>query len=90
MRFYEIKKGNHACSMSFFEKLGGIGWKIKSLTLRFSFRKECWWAPARNQDDLDQNKLAGIGFGTNHHNNFPINLRCIDWQLILKRLPVRD
>ena len=55
--------------MSIFEKIGGIGWKIKTLSLRFVFRNECWWAPARNQDDLDQNKLAGIGFGTNHHNN---------------------
>jgi hypothetical protein len=55
--------------MSFFEKLGGIGWKIKTMSLRFVFRKECWWTPARNQDDYDQNKLAGIGFGTNHHNN---------------------
>jgi hypothetical protein len=55
--------------MSLFEKIGAIGWKINKINLRFSFRKECWWAPPRNTDDLDQNKLAGIGFGTNHHNN---------------------
>jgi hypothetical protein len=69
MRFYLIKKGNHYASMSFFEKIGAIGWNVKTLSLRFSFRKECWWAGPRNQDDLDQNKLGGIGFGTNHHNN---------------------
>jgi len=69
MRFYEIKKGNHYASMSIFEKICGIGWKIKTMSLRFVFRNECWWSPARNQEDLDQNKLAGIGFGTNHHNN---------------------
>jgi len=69
MRFYLIKKGNHYASMSIFEKIGGIGWKINTLSMRFSFRKECWWGPPRDQDDYDQNKLAGIGFGTNHHNN---------------------
>lgn len=69
MKFYQIKKGNHYASMSFFEKIGGIGWKISNLSVRFIFRKECWWGPPRNQDDLDLNKLAGIGFGTNHHNN---------------------
>ena len=69
MRFYEIKKGSHYASMSIFEKIGAIGWKIKNLSIRFIFREACWWSPARNTDDLDQNKLAGIGFGTNHHNN---------------------
>jgi hypothetical protein len=69
MRFYLIKKGNHYASMSIFEKIGGIGWNIRTLSMRFVFRQECWWAPARNQDDYDLNKLAGIGFGTNHHNN---------------------
>ncbi|MDP1621361.1 MAG: hypothetical protein Q8M08_03390 [Bacteroidales bacterium] len=69
MRFYRIKKGNHYASISIFERIGAIGWKINTLSLRFVFRKECWWAPPRNQDDYDLNKLAGIGFGTNHHNN---------------------
>jgi len=69
MRYYEIKKGNHHCSMSLFEKIGALGWKVRKIDLRFVFRKECWWAPARNTDDYDQNKLAGIGFGTNHHKN---------------------
>jgi len=69
MRFYLIKKGNHYASMSIFEKIGAIGWKINSLSMRFVFRKECWWPTPRNQDDYDQNKLAGIGYGTNHHNN---------------------
>jgi hypothetical protein len=69
MRFYLIKKGNHYASMSFFEKIGAIGWNIRTLSVKFVFRKECWWAPPRNQDDHDLNKLAGIGFGTNHHQN---------------------
>ena len=55
--------------MSIFEKIGAIGWNIRTLNMRFVFRNECWWAPPRNQDDYDLNKLAGIGFGTNHHNN---------------------
>jgi hypothetical protein len=69
MRFYLLKKGNHYASMSIFEKIGAIGWKMNNLSMQFVFRKECWWGPPRNQDDYDQNKLAGIGFGTNHHNN---------------------
>ena len=69
MRFYLIQKGSHYASMSIFEKIGAIGWNIRALSFRFVFRKECWWAPARNPDDYDQNKLAGIGFGLNHHNN---------------------
>jgi hypothetical protein len=66
---YLIKKGNHYASVSIFRKIGGIGWKITSLKMRFVFREECWWAPPRNNDDNDLNKLAGIGFGTNHHSN---------------------
>jgi hypothetical protein len=69
MRFYKIKKGDHYCSMSIFEKIGAMGWKVKTMDVKFLFRPECWWAPPRNNDDLDQNKLAGIGFGTNHHKN---------------------
>jgi hypothetical protein len=55
--------------MSFFEKLGAIGWKINSVSLRFLFRSECWWAPPRNGNDGDLNKLAGIGYGMNHQKN---------------------
>ena len=55
--------------MSIFEKIGAIGWKVNSISLKFKFRTECWWAPPRNNDDGDLNKLAGIGYGTNHHNN---------------------
>jgi hypothetical protein len=69
MRFYLIKKGNHYATMSLFEKIGAIGWNIRTMSVRFAFRNECWWTPPRNQDDYDLNKLAGIGFGTNHHNN---------------------
>ena len=69
MKPYLIKNGNHYCSISIFERIGGIGWKITSLSMRFSFHNECWWAPPRNNDDNDLNKLAGIGFGFNHQNN---------------------
>jgi hypothetical protein len=55
--------------MSFFEKLGAIGWQIRSISIRFLFRNDCWWTPARNNDDHDLNKLAGIGYGINHHQN---------------------
>ena len=55
--------------MSIFEKIGAIGWKINTLSMRFVFRTACWWGPPRNQDDYDLNKLGGIGYGTNHHNN---------------------
>ena len=69
MSEYTIKKGNHYASVSIFKKIGGIGWKITRVAMRFSFHKECWWAPPRNNDDNDLNKLAGIGFGTNHKKN---------------------
>ncbi len=69
MRFYKIKKGEHYASVSFFEKLGAMGWKVKSMNISFLFRSECWWSPPRNNDDFDQNKLAGIGYGLNHHQN---------------------
>ena len=69
MRQYLIKKGNHYCSMSIFEKIGAIGWKMKKYAVRFRFHNNCYWTPARNNDDLDQNKLTGIGFGMNVHGN---------------------
>ena len=30
---------------------------------------ECWWAPPRNIDDSDQNKVTGISYGMNDHSN---------------------
>ncbi len=69
MKSYKIKKGDHYAGISVFEKLAAMGWNIRSLSVKFSFHRECWWAPPRNPDDLDLNKLAGIGYGTNHHNN---------------------
>lgn len=69
MRQYLIKKGNHYCSMSIFEKLGAIGWKIKKYSVRFKFHNDCYWVPARNNDDFDQNKLTGISYGLNVHSN---------------------
>ena len=69
MRSYQIKKGNHYCSMSFFEKLGGVGWKITKYSVRFTMHPSCWWAPARNHDDGDLNKLTGVCYGLNVHSN---------------------
>ncbi|MEI7725032.1 MAG: hypothetical protein WCK09_07995 [Bacteroidota bacterium] len=69
MRQYLIKKGNHYCSMSIFEKLGAIGWKIKKHTVKFRFHPDCYWAPERNNDDSDLNKLTGISYGMNVHSN---------------------
>jgi hypothetical protein len=69
MKQYLIKKGNHYCSMSFFEKLGAVGWKIKKYTVKFRFHPNCYWAPKRNDDDMDQNKLTGISYGMNVHSN---------------------
>jgi hypothetical protein len=69
MKQYLIKKDKHYASVSPFGRLCGIRWKIKSLSMRFSFRNECWWTPPRNSDDNDLNKLAGVGFGLNHQNN---------------------
>ena len=69
MKHYLIKKGNHYCSMSFFEKLGGLGWKVKKYSVRFILHSSCWWAPARNTDDGDLNKLTGICYGLNVHGN---------------------
>jgi len=55
--------------MSIFEKLGAIGWKITRYQVRFILHSECWWPSPRNNDDYDQNKLTGIGYGLNHHGN---------------------
>ena len=69
MKQYLIKKGDHYCSMSILEKIGAIGFNAKKYSAKFMMHKECWWATPRNSDDYDQNKLTGIGYGLNHHNN---------------------
>ncbi len=69
MRQYRIKKGDHYCSVSIFERLGAIGWKINKYQVRFVLHNACWWAPPRNTDDNGLNKLTGISFGLNDHNN---------------------
>lgn len=69
MKKYLIKKGNHYASMPIFEKIGAVSWKTKKHSVRFRFNNSCYWAPPRNNDDNDLNKLTGIGFGINHHNN---------------------
>ncbi len=69
MKQYLIKKGNHYCSMSIFERLGDIGWKLKKYSVRFVLQSSCWWAPPRNNDDNDLNKLTGIAYGLSVHSN---------------------
>jgi hypothetical protein len=69
MKPYTIKKGNHYANISLFEKLFSFGWKVKRSAYNFKFHSECWWAPPRNSDDNDLNKLCGIGYGTNHQEN---------------------
>ena len=69
MKHYTIKKGNHYCSANIFQKIGGIGWNIRKFSLRFTMRSSCWWAPMRNNDDHDQNKLTGMVYGLNVHGN---------------------
>lgn len=69
MKNYLIKKGNHYCNVSIFERLFSIGWKVQQIAVNFRFAKECWWATPRNQDDFDLNKLCGISYGLNDHSN---------------------
>ena len=69
MKQYEIKKGNHYCSVSVFERLGSIGWNVKKYSVRFVLHASCWWMPKRNNDDGDLNKLTGISYGLNDHSN---------------------
>jgi hypothetical protein len=69
MKNYLIKKGNHYCNVNIFERLFAIGWKVKQFSVSFRLNKECWWAPPRNSDDNDLNKLCGISFGVNDHSN---------------------
>lgn len=69
MRQYLIKKGNHYCSISIFERIAAIGWKVNKYSVRFVMNNNCWWAPPRNNDDNDLNKLTGVSFGLNDHSN---------------------
>ena len=69
MKNYLIKKGNHYAQISIFDRLFNIGWKVKQIAVNFKFSKECWWAPPRNPDDHDLNKLCGISYGLNDHSN---------------------
>jgi hypothetical protein len=69
MKNYKIKKGDHYCNANIFERLFAIGWKVKQLSVNFRLARECWWAPPRNSDDKDLNKLVGISYGLNDHSN---------------------
>jgi hypothetical protein len=69
MKSYSIKKGSHYSTKGLFERLGAICCNFKTLSVRFKFHTDCYWAPARNPDDNDLNKLTGIGFGLNLHKN---------------------
>ena len=66
---YLIKKGNHYASVSLFQRLFSVGWNIRQMSIHCQFSNECWWAPPRNDDDNDLNKLCGIGYGLSHHQN---------------------
>ena len=55
--------------MSIFERIGAIGWKVKKYQVRFILHGECWWAPPRNTDDNDLNKLTGMVYGLSVHGN---------------------
>jgi len=66
---YLIKKGNHYANVSLFQRLFSVGWNIHQMSVNFKFAKECWWAPPRNSDDNDLNKLCGIGYGLSLHQN---------------------
>jgi len=69
MKNYKIKKGDHFCSVSIFDRITSIGWNLKKYTVRFILHGECWWAPSRNADDNDLNKLTGVAFGFGVHSN---------------------
>jgi hypothetical protein len=69
MKDYPIKKGNHYASMSVLEKITGLRLKSGDYSVKFRFSSSCYWSTPRNPDDHDLNKLTGIGFGLNHHNN---------------------
>jgi hypothetical protein len=69
MKTYTIKKGSHYAKGTFWDKFTAIGFNRKILNATFCFSQSCWWAPPRNNDDLDLNKLCGIGYGLNHHKN---------------------
>lgn len=65
---FVIKKGKHY----------PIGYIFKYLKFHFNLKEieyECilteddYWDEPRNSDDLDLNKLCGLGFGLNHHKN---------------------
>lgn len=69
MKNYLIKQGNHYASISIFDRLFNIGWKVKQMAVNFRFSKECWWTPPRNTDDYELNRLCGISYGLNDHSN---------------------
>ncbi|MEI6061377.1 MAG: hypothetical protein WCR72_11755 [Bacteroidota bacterium] len=69
MKKYLIKKGNHYATISIFERVAAFSWKNLVYRFQFRFHSDCYWSPARNQDDQDLNKITGIGFGINHHEN---------------------
>jgi len=66
MRRFVIRKDKHYCmwwwAKVFFPRFGYDTWDGK-----FKLSRECWWHPKRNDDDLDINKIIGVGFGINHH-----------------------
>jgi hypothetical protein len=65
---YTIKKGKHTCK-KWWLKIFKIHWNKDRWYISFKLTESCWWSPIRNTDDYDINKLHGIGFGFNHHEN---------------------
>jgi hypothetical protein len=69
MKNYLIKKGSHYCNVSIFERLFAIGRNVKKYSVHFILHGDCWWAPPRNTDDNDLNKLTGMAYGFSVHAN---------------------
>jgi hypothetical protein len=74
MKSYLIKKGNHYCNVSIFERIFSIGYNVKRIFFRFKLHPECWWSPARNSDDNDLNKLYGLTYGLNSDHSNSVRL----------------
>lgn len=64
-RDYNIKKGSHYVNWN--QRIPIFHCNLTEVTFEFKPDPSLYWHPARNNDDNDQNKLFGLGFGFNHH-----------------------
>lgn len=62
MKKYTILKGWHY-AFFLFGRLFGWHYNKKKFVINFNFSKDCCWAPPRDQNDYDLNKLYGLTFG---------------------------